>query len=261
MQSYSSKTVQQRFLYTLTKDYQLAPKVAEQVLQDAQLCFQGQSFGLRPGQIRVILAHRNAKAGRLLSEIPTIEVTWTVNAGAEDEKILKRYGSIALRRVRIQRLICESLEQYGVPTQQDLANVLQASLRTIKRDFKVLIDEKKVLPSRGYFIGVGRGQTHKAQIIAFWLKGYHYDQIERETYHTSTSINRYIQTFVRVVECHRLGFGNAQITHLLQIGEPLVEEYLAVYKQNDQLERRRRLEDQLQRLAKVDQIPKKRSLS
>lgn len=259
MQRYPTKTPEQRFLYTLIHEYQLSPRVAEEVLLDAQRCLYGQSPRLRPGQICVLLVHKDAKPGRCLSELPTVEVIWTVDAGAEDRQIAQRYGSQALRRVRIQRLLTEALEQYGLATQQDLARALHVCVRTIKRDFKALLAEKKVLPSRGYFVGVGRGQTHKARIIELWLKGYTYDQIERETHHTSAAINRYIHCFVRVVECHRRCLTNSQIAHLLQIGEPLVEEYLTVYEQNPQPERRKRLEEQLQRLMGSELPPKKGS--
>lgn len=245
---YRVKTPQQRFMYQLIHEYKLAPKVAEQILLDATMSLQGNPTGIRPGQIRVLLAHRDARHGRLLSEIPLVEVTWTIDDGAEDEMIRERFGRVALRRVRIQRLLCEALEQYALASQEDVARALQLSLRTIKRDFKLLAAQGKLLPSRGHYWGIGRGQTHKAQIIERWLKGRSYDQIELDTHHTTRSINRYIQSFVRVVECHRLGFSNAQIAHLLQIGEPLVEEYLLLYEHNDQLAQRQRLQEQLQRI-------------
>lgn len=226
-------------------------------MEEAELCLQGQGTSLRPGQIRVILAHRDAKHGRSLGEFETVEVTWTIDAGSEDQAILKQFGQVALRRVRIQRLLAEALEQYGIGTQPDLAKVLQVSLRTIKRDFKVLEAEGIFLPSRGNYHGIGRGQTHKARIIDRWLRGRTYDQIVFDTHHSLSSIKRYIQTFVRVIECHRLGFTKVKIAQLLQIGEPLVREYLTVYEENDNPDSRQRLSEQLARFAKADQSYKK----
>jgi transcription initiation factor IIE alpha subunit len=143
--------------------------------------------------------------------------------------------------VRIQRLLDEAVEQGGVATQEDLAQALQVSLRTIKRDFAILQSQGVFLPTRGNLRGIGRGQTHKAQIVGHWLRGATYDQIAHQTRHTLSAIQRYIQTFVRVVELHQQGFADSQIGLLLNVGLALVREYLAVYQQHATPECRERL--------------------
>jgi predicted transcriptional regulator len=80
------------------------------------------------------------------------------------------------------------------------------------------------------------------------LQGQTFDQIELHSHHALSSIKRYIQTFVRVVYLHRQGFSDSQIAQLLALSVPLVQEYLAVYHDNDTPECRQRLEAQLQRL-------------
>jgi hypothetical protein len=70
-----------------------------------------------------------------------------------------------------------------------------------------------------------------------------------QTHHTATAIKRYIQAFVRVVELDQQGFSPNQIGLLLQMGLALVQEYLAVYRQNDTPECRERLQEQLNRLS------------
>ena len=140
-------------------------------------------------------------------------------------------------------------EQGGVASQEDLAQVLNVSVRTIKRDCLVLQNEGIYLPTRGNLHGIGRGQTHKAQIIRHWLQGWTYDQIVWHTHHTATAIKRYIQAFVRVIELHQQGFSQNQIGLLLQMDLALVQEYLAVYGQNDSPECRERLQEQLKRLS------------
>ena len=127
--------------------------------------------------------------------------------------------------------------------------MLNVSVRTIKRDCLVLQNEGIYLPTRGNPHGIGRGQTHKAQIIRHWLRGWTYDQIVWHTHHTATAIKRYIQAFVRVIELHQQGFSENQIGLLLQMGLALVQEYLAVYRQNDTPECRERLQEQLKRLS------------
>ncbi len=256
MDRMQTKTPQQRFRYILEQEFQFAPKMAQVILEEAQTNLLGHTASLRPGQIRVILAKREARPGRPLQETELIEVTWTVDAGPEDHQVRQQHGFQELRRVRIQRLLMEAIEQDGVATQEDLAQVLNVCPRTIQRDFVVLQAQGIYLPTRANLHGVGRGQTHKAQIIKRWLQAQTYDQIAWHTHHSVTAIKRYIQHFVRVTELHLQDFNDSQIALLLQIGQPLVQEYLAVYHQNDRPECRQRLQEQLERLGGHSQ-PKK----
>jgi hypothetical protein len=243
-----AKTPEQRFLQVLETEFEYAPKVAEAVLEEAQSCLLGSSEQLRPGQIRVVLTKLEAGHGRALRETGMTEVTWTVDAGLEDMQVLGAHNAVAMRQVRIQRLLSEALEQGAVAVQEDLASALHVAVRTIKRDFAALQAEGIFLPTRGKLKGIGRGQTHKAQIVRLWLLGKTYDQIRWQTRHALSSIKRYIQTFVRVVHLHQTDFADSQIAQLLDIGEALVQEYLAVFHDNDTPACRERLDTQMQRL-------------
>ncbi len=243
-----TKTLEQQFIYMLENDFQFAPKIAEAILAEAKASLGSESEPLPSGQIRAILATRQAGHGRALRETETITVTWTVDVGDEDRQVWQRHGSKALRQVRIQRLLLEAVEQGAAATQEDLAQALNISVRTIKRDFEELEAKGVYLPSRGNLHGIGRGQTHKAQIIERWLRGETYDQIALYTHHAVISIQRYLRTFARVVELHQQGFSDPQIAMLLQIGVVLVQEYLVVYQNNDTSDCRVRLQEQLKRL-------------
>jgi hypothetical protein len=129
-------------------------------------------------------------------------------------------------------------------------------LRTIKRDFLELRNKGLYLSSRGYMKGIGRGQTHKAQIIRRWLHGETYDQLSVNSHHAVSSINRYLKTFVQVVRLHQEGMSTNQIALLLQIGAPLVRDYLDVYEHNAEPECRERLEEQLTRLCGTGKLEK-----
>ena len=254
------KTPEQRFVRLLEHEFQFAPKIAQVILEEAKANLLGQPVQLGPGQIRVILAHRQAGHGRPLRETELVEVTWTIDAGAEDRQVKQRHGTQALRQVRLQRLLLEALAQDGVASQEDLAQALHVSLRTIKRDCQELQAQGLYLPTRGNLHGIGRGQTHKAQIIGHWLRGQTYDQIALRTHHSSTAIKRYVQTFVRVIELHQQAFSSGEISVLLQIGTALVREYLAVYEQNDQPGCRQRLDEQLARFSRRSPGQKKAAL-
>jgi DNA-binding Lrp family transcriptional regulator len=251
-----AKTPEQRFLTMLQNDFDQPPRVAQVLLEEAQACLLGQSATLRPGQVRVILTLRSAGHGRALRQTATKEVVWTIDAGLEDRQVLQQHGHVDLRRVRIQRLLDEALAQGAVATQEDLAQVLHVSVRTIKRDCKHLEGQGIFVPTRGRLKGIGRGQTHKAQIVGRWLRGETYDQIRLYTRHSLTSIKRYVQSFVRVADLHRQGFSEDQSALLLDISVYLVREYLAVYKQHDSLEYQNRLTEQIERLCKASKAKK-----
>jgi hypothetical protein len=256
MERLQAKTPEKRFLQVLEQEFHYAPKVAQAVLEEAQACLLGNPGPLQPGQVRVILTKYDASHGRALRDTSMTEVVWTVDAGLEDRQVLQQHGRQALRQVRIQRLLDEALAQGGVATQEDLAQTLHVSVRTIKRDFVALQTQGIYLPTRGHLHGIGRGQTHKAHIVGHWLHGATYDQIARQTRHSVSAIQRYVQTFVRVVGLHQQGFSDSQVALLLNVSLALVREYLAVYQQNATPECRERLAAQMERLERAG-APKK----
>lgn len=93
-----------------------------------------------------------------------------------------------------------------------------------------------------------------------WLRGETYDQIARHTHQAVSCVQRYIQTFVRVLNLHQQGFGPPEIGLLLQVSQPLLSEYLAVYEQHDSPFCRQRLQEQLTRLTGNPVQPKKGAL-
>ena len=244
-----AKTAEQKFLHSMEQDFYYPPRVAEAILLEAQESLSGVSGGVHPGQMCVVLARQGAPNGQPMSETELVRILWTVDQGREDRQIMRQHGVQALRQARIVRLLDEAVDQGAAASQEDLAWVLQSSLRTIKRDCAQLQAAGYYLPTRGSLEKVGRGQTHKAHIIRHWLQGETYDQIALRMRHSAKSIQRYLKTFVQVVLLQRQGLSDSQIARLLQMGPALVKEYLAVYAENDSEESRKRLEEQLQRLS------------
>jgi hypothetical protein len=185
-----------------------------------------------------------------LAEAAKVEVTLTVEAGAEDAEVRQRLGAEGLRRSQILRLTEEALEQGGVLTHEDLGRALKVSPRTIRRDVQALKTQDYLVHTRGQVKGVGRGQTHKVRIIELWLDRNGYDQIVRQTYHSPQSVKRYISSFLRMVVLHRQGVGVADIAFLTQTSERLVQDYLQVYQAALQVAHRRaKLEEELVRVS------------
>ncbi|MCP5007375.1 MAG: DUF1670 domain-containing protein [Planctomycetes bacterium] len=256
-----AKTAEQRFLNVMTEEFNHAPRIAQAIYDEAQDCLQGQPQNLRPGQIRTILLKREAAHGQSLLKSETIEVTWTIDAGQEDYEIEQRDGTAVLRQVRIQRLLDEALSQGAVASQEDLGRVLHVSVRTIKRDCADLKAQGILLPTRGKLKGIGRGQTHKAQIVGRWLQGETYDQIARRSHHSLMCVKRYVQAFARVINLKQKGMSPAEISLLLQMSTYLVAEYLAIYVQNDTPFSRQRLQEQLERLTQANNSKKNRRVA
>jgi Protein of unknown function (DUF1670) len=246
-----AKTYEQSFLQTLERDYRLAPRVAEAILADAQVRLLGGEGEVRAGQVRKLLVKRGVGNGQKVADLAKVEVTWTLDGGLEDQQVLQGYGRQALRQMRILRLLDEAVEQGAVATQEDIAQILNVTPRTIKRDFVELQSAGHYLPCRGNLQGIGRGQTHKAQIVGRWLNGETYDQIARNTHHAVVSVQRYVRNFVQVMQLVRQGLTAEQCAQLLQIGLCLVKDYQAIYEQHAGPEGRERLENQLERFGGV----------
>ena len=225
----ATKTPEAAFLHVLHHEFQFSPRVSRAVLAAAQEMLGGNPGAVRPGQLRMLVASLKAPFGPPLAETDKVEVTLTVDAGAEDAEVKGREGVEALRRGRIVRILDEALEQGGVLTQEDLARALSVERRTIARDVKRLKAEGHLVHTRGQVKGVGRGQTHKLRIIELWLDREGYDKIARWVHHSPQSIQRYVSTFVRMVILHREGRPVQEIAFLTRATERLVRDYLALY--------------------------------
>ena len=258
-----AKTRRAQLLHSLQSEFDLAPRIAQAVVEEAEASLCQPSENSTSGQRRVVLASREASHGQSLSATATKQVNWTLDAGETDAETLLSQGRKGLRRVRIQRLLDEAVAQGALATQEDLAQALEVNVRTIKRDCEALQAADVWLPLRGNVLSIGRGQTHKGQIVGRWLQGETYDQLVRSTHHNVKCIGRYVQCFVRIVALAQEGLSITQIAHLTQCGQPLVQEYLAIYQQCDDpvcLERLAEQLDRLQGVASREATQKKRQL-
>ncbi len=249
------KTLDQRFRYELESGFELAPRISQGILDMAKEIFSldtvsiDSSRVLRPGQIRQVIASAEAPHGTPLHQTDMVEVTWTLDAGEEDLQVLKKHGRVALRQVRLLRLIDEALDQGGVPTQEDLARVLGVGARTIRSDIAILKMKGYHIITRGQLQGAGRGQTHKVLIVELYLKRQTYSEIMRQTRHSAQAIKRYLQTFGRVVMLTRKELNVSEIAHAVGISERLTQEYLALYQRYDIPAYQMRLAEMVQMLS------------
>lgn len=140
-----------------------------------------------------------------------------------------------MRQHKLLRITNEAITQGGVLSYEDLAFILTSSVVTIKRDMSQMRRQGIILPSRGWRHEMGRGQTHKTQILDLYLSGYQFSDIHKRTHHSETAIKRYIQDFARVVLLHKKSFSIPQIRpprRTTGFSHRLIGEYLKLFKQH-----------------------------
>jgi hypothetical protein len=109
--------------------------------------------------------------------------------------------------------------------------LLCASRSTIKRDIAQLRGAGIDVPTRGQIKDIGKGISHKGQIVQDWLAGYTFSQIKQRRWHSIHSIERYCLDFQRVIRLHRRGLRMADIRISTGLSERLIKEYLALYEE------------------------------
>lgn len=99
----------------------------------------------QPLQVLHRMAAADTPSGRPVRADDMISVTWTL-AAPGDDAIDDRIGR---RRHRLLRLLAEADAQGGAPTINDLADALEASPATIRRDLAALRDDGHPARTRG----------------------------------------------------------------------------------------------------------------
>ena len=248
------KTVERQFLYEMEKDFELAPATSRAVLEAAKqvlLPLVGDGT-VGAGQMRATVVSVDEPAGKPLGEMKKVGVVVTVDGGMEDLEVVESYGLRELRRHRLLRMAEEAVDQGGVLTQEDLSRLLQADVRTIRRDVATLRKTGHWVPTRGVLKEVGRGQSHKAKIVEMYLRGMTYTEIVRRARHTGSAIKRYVESFGRVVVLWEKGVRQAQeIGYILGVSERLAGEYLELRKRYNGSEYRDRLEEIVRQVRRV----------
>jgi len=229
------KTPGHLFLHELMTGFELAPRTAAGILETAQEVFiQGNDPALvRPGQVKVIVAAASARPGRPVSDLDKREVILTVEADPDDWDVLRNYGAADMRRTRLLRITEEAFDQGGLLTEEDLGRVLHSDARTIRRDIHTLRQSGILVRTRGSHHNIGRGQTHKAIIVEKFLQRQGPYEIARQVKHSLAAVQRYIQTFGRVIYLYRRQVEPAEIAFLVGLNQNTVQQYLDVYTRYD----------------------------
>lgn len=226
------KSSEGEFLYELENSYELSPKLSSLILLSAKECLI-RDYQLREGQIEVTVIGIEERGGQVIENLEKRRVRITLDQGLEDLEILQEFGRIGLRRVKIQRITEEAIEQQGVLSQEDLSKYLSCTVRTIQRDISSLKQEGAVVITRGYLHNIGRGQTHKSKIIGMYLDGLTYSEIKLKSRHSIGAIKRYLESFTKVVMSVNRGiYRYKEISLVTGLSATLVKQYTKLLRES-----------------------------
>jgi len=233
-----AKSPEEAIIDQISRDFNLAPFMARTHFGQMKQYFD-RYFGLKRdvGQLTFLALSADNPPGQPVRSCKRVAVTLTMDC-ADDLQAL-RQGVAVMRRSKIQRLTREAQDQGALLTQEDLARLLCTSRSTVKRDIAHLRATGTDVPTRGQVKDIGRGISHKAQIVGDWLAGYTFSQIKNRRWHTISSIERYCRDFQRVARLHSHGLSVSEIRRGTGLSERLIGEYLTLCQSagpdNDQL--------------------------
>ena len=226
------KSSEGELLWELENSYSLSPKLSSSILMTAKECLL-RDYSLREGQIEETVIGVEERSGKVVEKMEKKKVRLTIDNGIEDLEILKEYGRISLRQIKIERITDEAIEQGGVLSQEDLSKYLGCTVRTIQRDINSVKKKGVEVVTRGYLHNIGRGQTHKVKIIGMYLDGKTYSEIKLTARHSSGAIKRYLESFTKVLMAQSKGiYERKEISAVTGISDGLVKQYLELIRQS-----------------------------
>lgn len=135
------------------------------------------------------------------------------------------------RQIQVSRLVRwtkEANQQGACLTIEDLSALSLMSIAAVSQELKKHQGENKAsLPLRGYLEDIGRGTTHKKQILNLHLQNYLSSDIARMTSHSKDAVDRYINDF-QIISMLSKKFDKEIIPVLARKSKTLVNEYLKI---------------------------------
>lgn len=184
---------------------------------------------LQPGQMIWTAVDLNEPPGKALKHCQLRRITLTYINPKEDTEVRREYGPAAKRRQQILRMSIEAKDQQALLTQEDLAEILGSDVRTIRRDIQALNQQQICVPTRGQQKDIGPGVTHRVKAVLQFLQDKEPLEIARNIKHSLTAVERYIDTFCRVVYCQRKFRNNLKTAMVVGVSMATVNTYLELH--------------------------------
>lgn len=183
---------------------------------------------MQPGQTVWRAIAEGEPAGKPLDACVFKHVRLTVHAIEEDRDVQLQYGHSAKRGQQCMRISTEAMDQGTLLTQEDLSILLDSDVKTIRTDIKRYQQKLGILiPTRGNKKDIGPGITHRERAVELFLEGKDQVAIARDLQHSLKAVERYIQTFCRVVFAQQQLHNSLKTALVVGVSVPLVNKYLA----------------------------------
>jgi hypothetical protein len=184
---------------------------------------------MQPGQVVWQAIEEGEPAGKPLSCCKFKHLRLTVFAIEEDREVKLHYGHSAKRGQQCMRIATEALDQGALLTQEDLAELLDSDVKTIRNDIKRYQQKHNILiPTRGNKKDIGPGITHRERTVELFLEGKDQVAIARDLKHSLKAVERYIQTFCRVVYAQQQLRNSLKTALVVGVSVASVNRYLGV---------------------------------
>ena len=229
-------SVQGRVVNELKKSFGQAPAVAQAIARTADKIYRQDQTLTVPGTILYSATHISEPAGKPLDICKRSSVKLSIWKKSDDLII-----DMKERKKHVfKRIVKEAYDQDGVLTIEDCKRLMLTGIRTLKEYISEFRNKEIYLPLRGYVHSTGRGQTHKNEIICYYLEGMDFFDIQMKTYHSVEAITRYLSCFQRIVilnEKQNMKIQN--ISTVVNVSTKLVEEYLKIYNMYSNIDNER----------------------
>lgn len=227
------KTIEAMFTNLITDGTNCSPFESEVIVEKAKEVFaigdHAEGNILQPGQMIWTALDMNEPPGKPLKACKLRRIILTHIKPREDAEVRRRYNRSAKRQQQINRMAVEAQDQQALLTQEDLAEILDTDVRTIRRDIQHLRKQGISVPTRGQQKDIGPGVTHRVQAINLFLEEKEPVEIARTIKHSLTAVERYIDTFCRVVYCQRRFRNNLQTALVVGVSLHTVNTYLGLH--------------------------------
>lgn len=182
----------------------------------------------RVGQLKISGVLSSEPAGKPLRDCEYGQCFVTYDAGEEDEETRRHHGVIGLRRFKLLRISTEAHDQGIDLTQEGLAKILGAGVKTVKRDIAYFRKHGIFLPTRGQQKDLGRIVPHQVEAVRLALEGLSDWDVSRKILHSPGMVARILGAFARVVGFLGERRDPEDVAYLLDLPRRLVEEYRAI---------------------------------
>ncbi len=212
----------------------LSPWEADVLIDSIEdIYFTDPSFkALSVGQLKYTCVSASEGAGKPLSACKMETVILKLIAEEDREDIPKNQSDGCTSRQRkIMRLTEEAREQKGLLTQEDLGNILNSDVRTIRRDIIALREKGIIVATRGQQKDIGPGVSHRGLAIRLWLEGKEPVEVARSINHSIAAVEKYTEKFKRVSYLREKHFDDFQIALTVGMSVSAVKTYVGIYKE------------------------------